>query len=83
MADVSNQPIWFGTNGQNWVVASVRAPFFCTVAESERAVEEIATRALRFYIDSVEKRDSFNRRRVTISPEYVVQKKVLGKELAA
>jgi hypothetical protein len=83
MVDISNLTIWLKTNGQNWVAATGRAPYFCFVAESEAAVEGLATRALQFYIDAADKRDAFNRERKTVSPDYVVQKKVLGRELVA
>jgi len=82
MADVSDLVIWFRTHGRYWVAATGRAPYFCFVGESEAAVEDIAARALQFYEDVAAERETFSKGRETVSPDYVVQKKVLGRELA-
>ena len=83
MADVSSLPVWFKSNGQTWVAATGRTPYFCVVGESEAAVTAIAVRALDFYVGAADKIDEHNKERGTVSPEYVVQKKVLGRDLAA
>ncbi len=83
MIDIANLPVWFKTNGQTWLAATGRAPYFCLVGESEAAVSDLAHRALEFYISAADKIEKFNRRREAVSPDYVVQKKVLGRDLAA
>jgi nitrous oxide reductase accessory protein NosL len=83
MTDISNLPIWLKTNGQNWLAATGRAPYFCLVADSESAAEELASRALHFYERAAAKREAFTKERETVTPDYVVKKTVLGRELAA
>lgn len=83
MTDIANLPIWLKTNGQKWLAATGRAPYFCLVAESEGAIEDLATRALHFYEQAADKLATFERERETVTPDYVVKKRVLGRELAA
>lgn len=82
MVDVDTLPIWLKTNGQSWVAATGRAPYFCFVGESESVVSALATRALEFYLSAAAKIEVFNRGREAVSPDYVIQKKVLGRDLA-
>ena len=83
MVDVSDLPVWLKTNGKSWLAATGRAPYFCFVGEFKSAVAAIAGRALDFYIGTADKIDDFKKGREVVSPDYIVQKKVLGRDLAA
>jgi hypothetical protein len=83
VVDVSNLLVWLKTNGETWVAATGRAPYFCFVGESDATVTALAGRALDFYTGAAGKIDDFNKGREAVSPEYVIQRKVLGRDLAA
>ena|ERR1700722_3083245 len=94
MADIDRVPIWLAPIGQiGWVAATGRAPYFCFLGDSEATVSGLAARAREFYISRTSERDLFyghsighffqERGREVVSPEYAIQKKVLGRDLAA
>lgn len=55
MAELKNAIVYFrqASDGR-WLAATGTAPYFCFEAESQDAVLQVATRALRFYADAIE-----------------------------